>query len=301
MQKKSLFLLTILFCMIFAGSLFSIVIEDNMEAYTEENAVGYVKPLIEGLGANMNRGWYHSAKIPKNGLRLRIGLAAMVAPMTDKDKTFEATTEGDFTPQQTEEVPTAVGAEENVTVQGSSGSYVFPGGLDISMIPFAAPQVTIGAVMGTEATLRLFNSSWLSLMDESDIGEISLLGLGVRHSISQYIPLCPIDIAAGFFYQSIDVGDGLIKFTTSHIGVQASRGLGPLLLYAGIGLDNSNAKIEYEYIEGNDHYEISMDIDGDNGVQMTAGLGFNLLILHLNIDASFGVRTAYSAGVHIGL
>ncbi len=300
MQKKSLFLLTILLCMIFTGSLFSIVIEDNLKAYTEENAAGYIKPLIDGFGVNMNRGWYHSAKIPKNGIRLRFGLAAMVAPMADKDKTFEAESQGDVTPPWTIEAPTAVGSEDNILAPGNEEEKL-PGGLDMSMIPFAAPQLTIGAIMGTEATLRLYNSSWLNIPDESKIGETALFGIGVRHSISQYIPLCPIDIAAGFFYQSIDVGDGLIKFTTSHIGVQVSRGLGPVLLYGGIGLDNSNAKVEYEYNDDSDHYAISLDIDGDNGVQMTAGLGFNLLILHLNIDATFGVRTAYSAGAYIGL
>jgi len=302
MQKKSLFLLTILLCMIFTSSLVFAQIEENLERYTEGNAVGYIKPLVNGIGANMNRGWYHSAKIPKNGIRLRIGLVAMIAPFMDKDKTFEAETEGTFTPQQTAEASTVVGSEKSVSVNGTGGTtYIFSGGLDMNAIPFAAPQITVGAIMGTEATLRLFNSSWLNMGGDSEMGDISLFGIGVRHNINQYIPLCPVDIAAGVFYQKISVGGDLLKFTTLHMGVQTSKGLGPILLYGGIGFDNSNAKLEYEYNGEYGKYGVSMDVDGDNGVLMTVGLGFNFLILHLNADASFGIRTVYSAGLNFGI
>lgn len=302
MQRKSFFLLITLLCILFTSSLLFGQIQENLEIYSQTNAEGYIKPIVDCLGVNMNRGWYHSAKIPKFGLKFRFGLVAMLAPFMDKDKTFTATTEGTFKPRTDAEVSTVAGSEKSVEIKGTGETtFAFPGGLNMTGIPFVAPQLTVGYFMGTEATLRLFDTAWLGKMGDTEIGDISLFGIGVRHSIDQYIPLCPVDIAAGVFYQRISVSDDFIKFTNLHIGVQASKGLGPLLVYGGLGYDNSNATMEWSYHGEFGDFEYSVDIAGDNGIEATAGLGFNVFILHLNADISFGRRLAYSAGLHFGL
>jgi len=293
-NKTILFFVLVVFIL---SSVVSAQIEDNLKRYTGKNGEGYVKPLINGIGVNTNRGWYQTAKIPGLGLRFRIGLVAMVAPVSDKDKTFMATPEAPFSPRTPVEASTIVGSEESVVAQGDGGTiYPFPGGLNMNATAFAAPQVTLG-FMGSEAIVR-----YISLeMGDSEVGKLSVFGLGVRHSISQYLILFPVDISIGAFWQKIDVDEDLINITTLHYGVQASRGFGPLIIYGGLGFDNSSASVKYTYEDEVTKQQIEFDVDGDSGLEITTGLGFNLAILHLSAEAAFGTRTAFALNLSFGL
>jgi hypothetical protein len=138
-------------------------------------------------------------------------------------------------------------------------------------------------------------------LDEEDIGDLSLIGVGLRHSISQYIPLFPVDLTIGAFWQKLKVGEELLDFEMLHLGVQASRGFGLFTLYGGIGQDQSQASIEYDYESSEGVTSLSYDFDGDNGLQFTVGAGLNLGFVFLNGDYSFGKRTAFSLGLFLGL
>ncbi len=296
LNKKLWPLYLLLFILLSSVTGFS-QIEDNLKRYTGDNAEGYMKPIVSGLGVNMNRGWYQSAKIPVVGLRLRVGVVAMMAPIPDDDKTFMAKTEGNFNPQQSAEASTVVGSEEATLVTGTGGSiYAFPGGLNMNATAFAVPQVTVG-ILGSEAIVRYFTADF----GDSEIGSITLKGIGIRHSISQYLFMFPIDISVGAFWQDVDVDEDLINMTTLHYGVQASRGFGPMTIYGGIGFDKTSATVKYTYEDNYTIMPIELDIDGDTGMEITAGLGFNLVLVHLSADASFGARTAFALSAAFGL
>ncbi|OGC00217.1 hypothetical protein A2V82_15525 [candidate division KSB1 bacterium RBG_16_48_16] len=273
-------------------------VEENLQRYTEANGKGYIQPLVNGFGASMNRGWYQSGKVSSVGLKIRLSLSAMLAPVPDEDKTFMATTEGVFHPKQTAEVATIVGSEKSTTVVGTGGTeYAFPGGLDLSMTGFAVPQLTVGSFMGTEASVRYF----VAELGDSEIGNLELVGFGIQHSLSQYLLLSPVDFSIGLFWQSVTLGEDLFEFKTLHFGAQASRPFGPLILYGGAGFDNSSAAINYTFTDGNTTTVLDYDLDGDNGLQITAGLGLNFILLHLNGDVTFGSRTVYTLGISLGL
>jgi hypothetical protein len=273
-------------------------IKENLKRYSEENGTGYLKPLVDGLGASMNRGWTQGADIPIMGLRLRLSAHAMLAPVPDDDKTFAATTQGQFSPQQTAQVSTVVGSEKSTSVTGQGGTtYTFPGGFDINSLGVAVPQLTVGSLFGTEFTLRYFKADF----DEKDFGEFSLTGYGVHHSISQYFPLFPVALSAGFFYQNISLGDDLLDFSTLYYGVQASKKFGVLMVYGGLGIDNTHADISYTFDNALETATLNYEIKGDNGVQITTGLGLNLLFARIYGDVTFGQRTIVSTGISLGL
>jgi hypothetical protein len=273
-------------------------IEETLQRYTENNGTGYIQPLVDGFGSSMNRGWYQTAHIPTIGLRLRLSVTVMMAPVLDEDRTFTATTEGIFTPVQTATVPTIVGGEQSVDVAGTGGSlYTFPGGLDMNMTGFAIPQLTVGSFMGTSATIRFFSAE----LGDTELGKLELQGYGINHSLSQYIPFFPMSISVGAFWQNVDIGDGLVEFTTTHYGLQASKGFGLLQLYGGAGYDKTDATVDYEFTDGSQTYNLNYEMEGDNGLEMTIGAGFNLFILRIYADYSFGTRTVYSAGVSLGI
>lgn len=273
-------------------------IQETLERYTESNGKGYLQPLVDGLGTSMNRGWYQTAHIPSIGLRLRLSVTGMMAPVLDEDKTFTATTQDIFNPTQTASAPTIVGSGKSVSVSGTGGTlYTFPSGLDLNMTGFAVPQLTIGSFLGTSATVRYFAAE----IGDSELGNLDLLGYGINHSLSQYLLFFPFSISIGAYWQNVNLGDGLVEFATVHYGLQLSKGFGLFQLYGGAGLDKTDATIKYQFTDGNETYDLNYEMEGDNGLEMTVGASFNLLMLSIYGDYSFGTRNVYSAGISLGI
>ena len=275
-------------------------IEDQLSAYTGDNATGYLQPLADAFGADLNDGLFHSGQVPLSGPHFKFELRYMSVQFGDDDRTFKATTEGAFLPVTTSDAPTIVGGEA-VEVQGDSGTaYVYPGGFDLSAFALAVPQLRIGAFMGTEALVRYF------AMDTGDVelGKISLFGFGLRHNISQYFTALPVDLAGGFFWQSFaigenDAGDDLISTKALSIGVQASKSFSILEPYAGLSLDKFSMDVAYEDI--NTGTNIDLEFDSDTTIHLTLGLAAKLSILNLHAEYNVAGQNSLSLGVAVGM
>ncbi|MDZ7724182.1 MAG: DUF6588 family protein [candidate division KSB1 bacterium] len=272
-------------------------IEESLQDYSEANARGYIQPFVDGTATSMNRGWYQTAKVPAFGIRVRVGLITMLAPVVDADKTFMAETRSPFYPQQSVETSTVVGPPDATYVSGYAGTqYSFPGGYDLESTGFVVPQLTLGTVLGTEASVRYISLDF----EDSYIENLTVTGFGVRHSLSQYLLLSPVDVSVGGFWQTLSINKDLLEFSTFHAGLQAGRQFGMLELYAGVGYDQSSVDIKYVSNPETDE-SISFSMDGESGMQYTVGLGFDFKVMHLSADLSFGMRPIYTAGLFVGL
>lgn len=269
-------------------------IEDLVAKYTGDNGKGYMQPLANAFGASMNSGLFHTAHLEKMKFQMYLGLQVTAAFIPEKFTTFNATTEGSFTPEQTAEAPTVFGSTESVEVTGDGGTvYVFPGGLNVSMVPFAVPQLTLGSVFGTDATFRYFG---YSINDE--IGNLQLFSWGIRHSISQYIPLMPLDLAVGFYNQSFRLGD-LVESHSWCLNAQASKSILIFTFYGGLGYENSKMNITYTSEETDE--DIDLDLQGSNKVRFNAGVTFNFGPVKLNVDYSLASQSVLTAGLGVGI
>ncbi len=270
--------------------------EDLVSRYTSDNGKGYLQPLADTFGANLNSGLFHSARIPFIGINIELSIETSTALVKDEQKTFTATTEGLFEPVQSVEVPTIFGESAPVTVSGIGGTaYAFPGGFDVKRFPVAVPQLTIGSIMGTQAVVR-----YMKIDTGDDLGSLKILGYGVRHSISQYLPLFPIDIAATFFRQSFKLGD-IVEANATYFGVQGSIRKNILELYAGYGYGVSSLEVNYDY-EGADGPEnISFGLDSEGSNRLTVGLGFNLMLFNLHADFTMGQSNVFGIGAGLKL
>ena len=278
-------------------------LEDYVSKYTSENGKGYMQPLADAFGANINSGLYHGARIPAFGFNIYIGVETMMALIADDQKVFTATTEDFFSPQTMEETATIFGSTTGARVIGTDdagnptgAAYNFPGGLDVSKVPLAVPQVTVGSILGTEATLR-----FIQVTLDDNYGKVKLVGFGVRHSISQYLKNFPIDLAAGFFIQKLEVGD-IIEANAKYFGVQGSYSKSILTFYGGVGFESANLDITYDYESGdNTTSTISFDLDADNSARFTAGVAVNLILVKLHADYNFGAQKVLAIGLGFGL
>jgi hypothetical protein len=270
-------------------------LENSIAVYSGENGQRFMQPLADALVANLNSGLYCTAAIPSSGFEISVGIEGMYAPIGSDAKTFEATTEGFFSPVQTAQAPTIFGDTEGLSVTGTGGTvYSFPGGFAVDNLPIAVPQITIGAFRGTEATLRFATAN-----TEEEIGKIDLLGFGLRHSISQYLPNAPVDIAAGFFWQSFKIGD-IMDARALSLGVQSSYTRGVLTAYAGLAYESGSLKLDYTQEVAGENLNISFDLDAANTIRGTLGLTLNLKVVRLHADYSLASQSALAVGLGFG-
>jgi hypothetical protein len=176
----------------------------------------------------------------------------------------------------------------------------------LPLLPLAAPQLSIGTVMGTNVTLR-----WLPTVKlTSEIGEMSYFGFGVQHNPGVWFgeDFMPIDLSLGFFTQTFKVGS-LFEASSQAFGLNASKTLGFRMLnvtpYAGFMLEKAGMDFSYEReIETEDgprNVDVKFSLESENKWRGTLGLSLRLLIFNLNGDYNFGKYPSMSVGLMIGV
>ena len=295
--KSSVCLLALIACF---GSRASAQLGVRLSSYTGRNAPGYLEPLVDAFSADLNAGLAHSARIPRSGLHVSLEVAVMSARFSNDDRTFRAVTENGFAPEKSIEAPTVVGPEEAVVVDGESGTrFWFPGGFNLKSFDFAAPQLRVGSLYGTEALIRL---GFLHSNSE-DIGNFSLYGFGVRHSVSQYFNHFPIDVAVGAYWQRFTVGDkegggDLLSAEAWSAGVQLSKRLNWLEPYGEVAYDDFGLDLSYEGDTPED--AVAMSLDSGDHFHMTLGLSVNLSFFLVYGEYNSGGQNAFALGLALG-
>lgn len=270
-------------------------LEDNLGALTGDNAAGYLNPLVSGLSGTMNSAIFHTGRVPQQGIGIKIGARLMGVSFDDGDRTYTPKDPPGFTGTGTVQAPTVIGDTKSVSQPGQGGTTLYhPGGFDIDQFAFAAPQLTIGSVLGTQATIR-----WISIdIGDSDLGKFDLFGIGAQHSISQYVEGLPVDVAVGIFYQNFKIDDTLVDATTWHYDVTGSKDFGILQPYVGVGFDTIDMKAEYT--ESGTGATIAVDFDPQTDFHFTLGSQASLALVKLYGEVNFAAQTGLAVGLSFG-
>ncbi|MFC1502419.1 DUF6588 family protein [bacterium] len=296
-MKKRCFIIVGLLCIVLALSSVQAQddgMEEQIKKYAESNGQLYLQPLADAFGANMNGGIFHGAKISKWGFHLNIGVVGMGAFIKDEQRTFEPKDEYDIHPIPGKLLPTIFGKTESVDWDGIE----LPGGVyEADIVPLVVPQLTIGNVMGTRAVVR-----WIEINIAEEIGKIGLFGIGVQHSISQYIPLIPVDIAVGGFWQSFSIGD-LVKANTIYVGLNVGYSLSILHFYGGIGYETSSLDIHFESeVEGStEPFIVDFTLEGANSMRTTIGLLLDIPVVKIFADYNLAAQNTVTLGIAFGI
>lgn len=302
MRRFGKCLIGVLLVFLFPTAILGGDLENRLSVYGKENATGYIKPLVDAIGTDLNGGLYHSGKIPPIGFYALLEVELVCVRFGDGDRTFIAKTEEGFTPEQQVVVPTVVGSGKSVTVEGDHGtSFSFPGGLELNSFALVVPQVRIGSVLGTEALVRYFGFD----TNDSDIGRFSYFGLGLRHNISDYLPPLPVDLAAGVFWQRLKLGkseDGkdLLSSTARSIGVAASKRIGRRMIfvepYAGFSVESFSMDVSYT----SDQEDVDIDFGTTTTGRLTVGLAARLGFVSAYADYNWARQNSFSLGIGLG-
>jgi hypothetical protein len=274
-------------------------VEDAIKQLNSDNVRGYLQPFVNGFGANLNSGLYHSASIAEMGISVRFDIVAMGTMIGDAEKVFTAvappTVPYAGSPVQT---ATIYGGQGTIISDPSGVSYQFQNGeVKTSIIPLAVPQLTVGNFYGTQAVVR-----YAPIPSVGNFPKVTLFGIGARHSISRYLPTVPVDLAVSAFYQKFDVGEIMSAHAVS-LGAQASKSFSVLTLYGGMAYESSSMDLSYTYTGpgATPNTKVGVSIDGENSFRATAGFGLNLVILNLSADVNVGKVTVLSAAVGFGI
>lgn len=172
---------------------------------------------------------------------------------------------------------------------------------DYSILPFAAPQLTVGTLFGTQLTLR-----WVpNVTFDPSVGKVNYFGFGIQHNpLVWFMTPLPVDLSLGFFWQHLTSGDYL-ESTATEFGIYASKTFGPTYTnvtpYIGVSYQNSTSTVSYDLISttnfGTTSNRISFDMEGENSSKFLIGLAFRLGVLNLNIDYNIAKFSTLGGGI----
>ncbi len=232
----------------------------------------YITPWANAFGAGLNGSWYNTAKPHKwTGFDVTFGLNAGFVPTSAT--TFDVSTIG-LSPNVTGTgiAPTIAGPEEDgpelsVETGGVTlSSFNTPPGTGWKIIPVPTLQVGMGLPLGTELKGRFIPK--IPIHE----GDISLWGIGIMHSIIQYIPgneLFPFDVSAFAGYTKLSANvpleleagepqnytsyDPFTDFIDQELaagvgalnaGIVGSFNLPVITFYAGLGYSKTKTEIK---------------------------------------------------------
>jgi hypothetical protein len=276
-------------------------LEVTIQQFPAEQVAGYIQPLGDMLGANMNAGLYHSAAIDEDDFHLRIDVIAMASLVRESDRVYNTHLPAGFVPQGGSLRTATIFGGEGTTFSdiGTGMRYKGTDGLlSTNYLPLFVPQLTIGSIGGTEASVRYLATPSLA---SNKLPPTTLFGVGLRHSISQYIPDSPLDICVGAFYSTFKVGD-ILDFQGTAANLQLSKTFFIATVYGGAAWESSNMQLHYNYKTNSDETPMLVDValNGGNTFRFTTGLMLDLQAIRLYADANFGTVQHFSGGIGFG-
>lgn len=240
----------------------------------------YITPWANAFGAGLNGSWYNSAKPHKlGGFDVTLGFNVGMAPSSDE--TFDLSSLGlssNLSPTTGSAPsiagPKTPGPEMTYSITDATfgtvplATFNTPRGTNWKLIPVPTLQAGVGLPLGTEIKLRFIPR--LPIKD----GDVSLWGIGLMHSIMQYIPgskLLPLDasVFAGYTRLTGNVpltlmpetgvtqnftainpvtafNDQFLSATISALNISAiaSVNLPVISFYGGLGYSNTRTTVE---------------------------------------------------------
>lgn len=205
------------------GTILSGGVEDAELVLTE-----YLRPLANSLGANLNGGWYNTAKVHST-LGFDITFTTSMAFVPDEAKIYEfANLSGLLAVPSQPTAATAagskgIGPEMEYYLEDPTGTvtvpfaYNHPGGTGVDMLPSPMINAGVGLPKGFEIIGRYMPRVKIQG------AETGLWGVGFKHDIGQWIPFVKripvLNFTLMYGYTNVDVQAKLNGITPETIGV----------------------------------------------------------------------------------
>lgn len=279
--------------------------QDNAVSLLEHAALqyaeGYAQPLGNMFSAIFNSSQYHTAAV--GGLHVYASVQVLGALVPESDKTFSPTfvlpLAGHNIPRHFDNVPTILGGQTtayliDTVLDGQQYQIPLPPGIDQKFIPLVVPHIEIGTFLNTEVILRGIPS----IQTNSKIGSVSFYGLGLRHSLSNYVPFSPIDVSVQIMYQHLGAGD-VASMNAWNAAALASFSLPGITVYGGLQAEKAAVSLHYTVNDPSIAQPVNLTFNSTNNMRVTIGATLKLWLLYINAQGTFAQYP--TAGVGVGL
>jgi hypothetical protein len=275
-------------------------LESVISQFSGATIQGYIQPLADALVGNLSVGYVNSTSLGKK-FSLSIEVVGMTAAISESMRLYTAATPNGFQPS-TVQAPTIFGGAatevDHSTIPGLS--YRPSDGLvDAEYFPTVGPQVRLGGILGTELVVRYASSSMVPVLEDEDFPDISILGIGVQHSLSQYIKGLPMDLSIGGSFNSLKFGD-IVDLSSTSFGLNVGKSFGVLGVSGGLQSDGGTMNLTYTSTDPQGAGSVDVDVEVERSIRFRAGAALSLSFFRLFADAAFGDVTSYAAGLRFG-
>ncbi|MEX0721870.1 MAG: DUF6588 family protein [Balneolaceae bacterium] len=223
----------------------------------------YLAPFGKGFGADLNTGWFNTAKTHQTlGFDVNLTVSAAVVPTAGQVIDINSLT------PQFDQLELTGGSSETPTISGNSDTdtrlgvywndprtaspqdvlfdFGMVGGTGVPYVPAPMVQATIGVIKDTDVSLRFIPETEISAMD----GSVGLFGFGLKHGINQWLPggrLLPVDLSVQFGYTSFASNSGFEVYPTENSDTYNEFDLS---VWEGQGLELETSATTFNVIAG---------------------------------------------------
>jgi len=278
---------------------------ESITSLPPDEAAKFATPLSTWFGTYFNSGGYHSASVPQT-FGFKFSIIAMYIYVPDAQTSFIPDLPEGYS--NTGETATFFGTRGTVAL-GPDGFIVYPFGLNLQKIPAGIYQAS-GSMFGAELMLRYFPK-----LKVSDVSA-NLWGVGLKYSISQFIPSSPVDIAVQVLYNNFNFEyDGTndeLDFETDSKNIAANVHVsktfsGMFTLYSGVQYESTTMDLTYNFRDPNglfpeeENTKQNVDVEGTNNFRFTFGAAVKLAVIVLNVDYNLTSQDLFTAGLSLEL
>lgn len=296
---------------------------------------GYIGPVMRGVGAGFNHGWYNTAKPHQTlGFDLTLTATLMYLPSSDDFYTVDnnqltqvklVSYDGkSISPTGSGNVPTIFGPSKSPTYEFVADGTTFQGpeGQDLKetikiadALPVPMYQLGLGLPKGFELKVRF--APTVTLTDF----KFNLLGIGIMHDIKQYIPgikMLPFDLSMFAAYTKVKAEQGIdatvgqnqkgeIQFNSTTIQALVSKKISVLTFYGGMGYDFTSSSLDLKGtydLDDDGTAEATDPVNTDfstSGFRATAGMRLKLAVITFHGDYTLGQYNALNVGFGINV
>jgi len=254
----------------------------------------YIRPVTNGLGADLTSGWYNTADVHKlGGFHLNFTASIAFAPKDNQTFDLDGLSLSDNIRYDDPMAKTAAGTRgvgpeiwyvinvpPPINQEREIVRYDLPGGSGTNMLPSPMINAGLGLIKGTEIMGRYFPTFKYG---KDKTNSINMWGIGIKHDLKQWIPFIKrvpvLQLSVMYGYTKLKFHSDLKAVTPEMLGVPVANDL-----TTSADWNTQDLDVQFQGHTANLLFGVNLPV-----VCFYGGAGFSMAKANLNLNGDFPV------------